>query len=318
MRMLPRPGAIASGVFARARPRAFSLELPEGRGLSSSEISADALGRWNGGLRAAGETRSDNVIEIFGTIGEDWWTGEGTTVKSVTKRLKEIGDRDIEVHINSPGGDMFEGIGIFNVLQAHKGRVTVKIMGLAASAASIIAMAGDDVRVGVGAFIMIHNCWVVAIGNRHAMKEVAEYLGPFDKALNDIYHDRTECEVTQIAKWMDDETFFSASQAIEHGFADGMMAEAEVAEDPEAAAAAKRFNVAREMESRLTRDSGMSRSQARALINSLTAAKQSAGGGSNPAGKPGAAAETQPATPGAGDTEAVMKAVAELKRALTG
>lgn len=71
---------------------------------------------------------------------------------------------DVTVNINSPGGDMFEGLAIYNLLREYQGKVTVKVLGIAASAASVIAMAGDDIQIGRGAFLMIHNCWVVAMG----------------------------------------------------------------------------------------------------------------------------------------------------------
>lgn len=75
---------------------------------------------------------------------------------------------DVTVNINSPGGDMFEGLAIYNLLREYQGKVTVKVLGIAASAASVIAMAGDDIQIGRGAFLMIHNCWVVAMGSHTA------------------------------------------------------------------------------------------------------------------------------------------------------
>jgi ATP-dependent protease ClpP protease subunit len=95
------------------------------------------------------------------------------TAKGVAAQLRAIGDRPVEVQINSPGGDMFEGFAIYNVLREHPQAITVKIMGMAASAASIIAMAGDTIEIGAASFIMIHNCEVVAVGNRHDMAETA-------------------------------------------------------------------------------------------------------------------------------------------------
>src|SRR3546814_13007802 len=82
---------------------------------------------------------------------------------------------------------MFEGIACYNVLREHPQTVTVKVMGMAASAASIIAMAGDQIEIGAASFLMIHNCWVMAMGNRHDMAETAEWLAPFDAAMADVY-----------------------------------------------------------------------------------------------------------------------------------
>ena len=123
-----------------------------------------ALDRWNGGLKAAAS--DDNTISVFDVIGQDYW-GEGVTAKRIAGTLRSMNGADVTVNINSPGGDMFEGLAIYNLLREYQGKVTVKVLGLAASAASIIAMAGDDIQIGRGAFLMIHNCWVVAIGNRH-------------------------------------------------------------------------------------------------------------------------------------------------------
>src|SRR3546814_12071577 len=122
----------------------------------------------------------DNVITMFDSIGEDYWTGGGVTAKKLQSQLRAIGERDIEVHINSYGGDMFEGIACYNVLREHPQTVTVKVMGMAASAASIIAMAGAQIEIGAASFLMIHNIWVMAMGTRHAMAENAELLVPFD------------------------------------------------------------------------------------------------------------------------------------------
>jgi ATP-dependent protease ClpP protease subunit len=136
-------------------------------------------------------------------IGEDFWTGGGVTAKKVTAQLRAIGDRPVEVQINSFGGDMFEGIAIYNVLREHPQPVTVKVMGMAASAASIIAMAGDTVEIGAASFVMIHNCWVVAMGNRHDMIETAQWLEPFDFAMRDVYAARTGQKPDAVQKWLD-------------------------------------------------------------------------------------------------------------------
>ena len=136
-----------------------------------------ALDRWQPGVQAAADT--DNSISSYDVIGEDFWTGEGVTVKRIDAALRKIGNRDVVVNINSPGGDVFEGIAIYNRLREHPAQVHVRVLGLAASAASIIAMAGDKIEVGEAAFIMIHNAWVMAVGNRHDMAEVAAFLEPF-------------------------------------------------------------------------------------------------------------------------------------------
>jgi len=185
----PRPRGVAGKVMGRERPSA--LPMPATREVYALS-KPNVLDRWNevgAGVRAV--ARGDNVITMFGDIGYDYWAGTEITAKSVTSQLRAIGDRDIEVHINSGGGDMFEGIAIFNVLREHPQNVTIKVMGMAASAASVIAMAGDTIEIGAASFLMIHNCWVGAVGKRHDMIEVAAFLEPFDRAMAETYAERT-------------------------------------------------------------------------------------------------------------------------------
>lgn len=266
--------------------------------------SAEVLEMWNAGVRAA-TAESENVIEIFDVIGYDYWTGSGITTKTVSDQLKAFDGQDVEVQINSPGGDMFEGIGIYNALAAYSGKVTVKILALAASAASIIAMAGNDIMIGQGAFIMIHNCWVMAMGNRHDMQEVADYLAPFDAALAGIYVARTGEKLADVSQMMDDESFLSADKAIELGFADKSLAANMLKNDGTAAERAQAVNSVRKIEAMLTKQ-GMSRSQARAEIKRLKAVTPDADGNSK-SGTQDAAADTKP---GAGNDDWIASAVA--------
>src|SRR5690606_29852604 len=170
-----------------------------------SDISDKALARWNPGVRAAEE--NDRTISIYDVIGQDFWTGEGVTAKRIAAALRAIGKGPVTVNINSPGGDMFEGFTIYNLLRDHDGEVTVKVLGLAASAASVIAMAGDTIQVSRASFLMIHNTWVTAIGNRNDLHETAEFLEPFDRAMADIYSSRTGLDTDDVTAMMDAETW---------------------------------------------------------------------------------------------------------------
>ena len=260
------PRAVTGRVRAMARPGA--MPQPAVRKVSAF-TKADVLDQWGrdaAGIRAAAV--GDNIVQMFDIIGEDYWSGGGVTAKKVAAQLRAIGDRPVEVQINSPGGDMFEGIGIYNVLREHPQAITVKVMGMAASAASIIAMAGDELQIGAASFLMIHNCWVMAIGNRHDMAEMAEVLAPFDVAMRDVYAQRSGASADQVAKWMDAETFFSGGQAIEAGLADALLASDQMVEDAAAKAADRTFNDVRSMELTLCA-SGMTRAAARERINSL-------------------------------------------------
>ena len=276
-------------VMAKARPGA--LPMPADRRVSAF-APASVYDRWGddaAGIRAV--ATGDNIITMFDDIGEDFWSGGGITAKKVAAQLRAIGERPVEVQINSPGGDMFEGIAIYNVLREHPQDITVKIMGMAASAASLIAMAGDQIEIGVSSFLMIHNCWVMAMGNRHDMKEVADWLAPFDQAMIDLYALRTGEDAAAIGKMMDAETWLSGSTAIDKGFADSLLPADQMKVDEGSQAEDRRVNELRAMELTLVR-AGYTRSDARARIAKIKGD-----------GTPGAAADLESPTPGAGDPE---------------
>lgn len=283
--LAPMPRAIGR-VNGKDRPSA--LPVPAERKISAL-TQPHVLEKWNSeaaGIRAV--ELGDNVITMFDVIGEDWWSGGGITAKSVTAQLRAIGDRPIEVQINSPGGDMFEGIAIYNVLREHSQPITVKVMGMAASAASIIAMAGDTVEIGAASFLMIHNCWVVAVGNRHDMAETAAYLEPFDAAMADVYAFRSGKTAAECAKWMDGETYMSGSVAIERGFADALLASDQTKVDDKAKASDRERTAITALELKLVAG-GDTRAQARDHISKIK-------------GTPGAARDAVD-TPGAADTD---------------
>lgn len=256
-------------------PRPNALPLPATRKVSAFTPPAtlDKWGEEAAGIRAI-ET-GDNVITMFDVIGKDFWTGGGITAKSVAAQLRAIGDRPVEVQINSPGGDMFEGIAIYNVLREHPQDISVKVMGMAASAASIIAMAGDTIEIGTASFLMIHNCWVVAMGNRHDMNETAEWLAPFDQAMADVYAQRSGASVDDVTKWMDAETYMSGATAIERGFADALLSADATKVDEDAKAGDREVNEIRAMELALLA-TNHSRADARAKINRLRGTTDSA------------------------------------------
>lgn len=226
----------------------------------SSQISPRALSSWDSSIRAAAE--DERTISIYDVIGVDYWTGEGVTAKRISSALRSLGKGPVTVNLNSPGGDLFEGLAIYNLLREHSGEVTVKVLGVAASAASIIAMAGDNVQIARAGFLMIHNAWVVAAGNRNDLRDVADYLEPFDAAMADIYAARTGDDVKSIQKLLDAETWIGGSDAVDRGFADELLPSDQVGHDGAAAKAA----AVRRIESAL-RASGMPRSEAQKLIS---------------------------------------------------
>jgi len=227
------------------------------------EADAEALERWNAGVSA--KDSDENTISILDVIGEDYWTGSGVTSKRIGAALRSIGAQEVVVEINSPGGDFFEGVAIYNMLRAHPHKVTVRILGLAASAASVIAMAGDEIQIGKAGFLMVHNAWVVALGNRHDLRDAAETMEPFDTAMAGLYADRSGAQKSKAAEWMDSETWFNGELAVEVGLADGFLPADAVTEDKTKAEAAKGANATRRLDAQLAK-TGMPRSERRALL----------------------------------------------------
>ncbi|WP_275269123.1 head maturation protease, ClpP-related [Pantoea ananatis] len=258
---------------------------PDGRPFAreNRDLPSSAMERWNGGIKAA--KTDENSISVFDVIGADWY-GDGVTASRIAAALRSIGGADVTVNINSPGGDMFEGLAIYNLLREYEGKVTVKVLGLAASAASIIAMAGDEVQIGRGAFLMIHNCWVYAMGNRHDLQQIATDMEPFDKAMNDIYGARTGLDTDTIDAMMDAETYIGGSDAVEKGFADRLLAADEIADGDDSPAAALR-----KLDAMLAKTDAP-RSERRKLLKALTGSKP--GAAATPEGMPGATDEINP------------------------
>jgi ATP-dependent Clp protease protease subunit len=223
--MIRKPASpIRAAIFADVPPAPAPCRCRRARTSARSPPGRVRPLERRGRRRPRAGSAGDNVITMFDVIGEDFWSGGGVTAKKVAAQLRAIGDRPVEVQINSPGGDMFEGIAIYNVLREHPAAVTVKVMGMAASAASIIAMAGDTIEIGAASFLMIHNCWVVAVGNRHDMAETAAFLEPFDQAMADVYAAAHRArQRIKVAKWMDAETYMSGQMAIDRGFADALL-----------------------------------------------------------------------------------------------
>ena len=258
---------------------------PEGRPCAkvTSELSPAALDRWDGGIKAANS--NDNTISIFDVIGSDYW-GEGVTANRIAGALRSMNGEDVTVSINSPGGDMFEGLAIYNQLREYSGKVTVKVLGIAASAASIIAMAGDEVQIGRGAFLMIHNCWVVVVGNRLDLARAAQDMEPFDRAMQDIYSARSGLDAETVSGMMDNETYIGGNDAVDKGLADRLLSADEISDGDESPAAALRKLDA------LLAKANTPRSERRKLLKSLSASKP--GATDNQQGKPSATDSPNP------------------------
>lgn len=231
--------------------------------MNRHQIPKALLDRWNPSLKVKTDfslnTEAD-VIQILDVIGYDYYDG-GITAKTISDQLEQMDGRDVRVVMNTPGGDMFEGIAIHNVLKGYPGNVTIDIIGLAASAGSVIALAGDNIRIARTAFYMIHNAWTYASGDKNFFLEMAEYLAPFDKSMAELYSRKSGISVEEITAYMDKETFFTGSDTVEKGFADELLNE-DVEESTEST---KNLKAVREMEAAL-RTYGCSRTEARNLL----------------------------------------------------
>ena len=242
-------------------PEINALDIPR----SDNRISEQIQARWSPNIRAAKE--DNNTITIYETIGYDPWTGTGFTAKRMAAALRSIGSKnDVIVSINSPGGSFFEGSAIYNLLREHKGNVTVKIIGIAASSASLIAMAADDIQISDIGFIMIHSVWTCVCGNKQEMRDAADTLQTFDDALADVYSARSGFDRAEIAEMLDKDTWLNASDAIEKGFADQRLDE-DVVDEPDDDDSKKKSALAkRAVEMSLKRD-GYSRKDIENLLN---------------------------------------------------
>ena len=201
------------------------------------DLRPDAVDRWEPEVQASASS-SETSISIYDSIGENW-EGTGVTVKRIGAALRNIGAQDVTVNLNSPGGDFFEGMAIYNLLREHKAKVTIRVLGVAASVASVIAMAGDEILMGDGSFLMIHNAWAVAVGNRHDMTDTAAVLAPFDAAMAALYAHRTGMSEAEAALLMDRETWIGAQQAVDDGFATGLLPSSEITRAAQASGARK-------------------------------------------------------------------------------
>ena len=178
----------------------------------------------------SGEERIERVLFLNGTIAEESWYDDEVTPALFKEELM-AGNGDITVWINSPGGDCVAAAQIYNMLMDYPGNVTVKIDGIAASAASVIAMAGTKVLISPVGMLMIHNPATLAWGDSGEMQKAIEMLGSVKDSIINAYEIKTGLSRTKLSHMMDAETWMDAGKAVELGFADGILARAELTED---------------------------------------------------------------------------------------
>lgn len=178
---------------------------------------------------------SSRTLYLEGAIAEETWFGDEVTPKQFKAELMS-GNGDITIWINSPGGDVFCASQIYNMLMDYKGNVTVKIDGIAASAASVIAMAGGEVLISPTGLLMIHNPMTIAFGDTVEMEKAIEMLEEVKESIINAYELKTGLSRTKLSNLMDAESWFNARKAVELGFADGILFAKEEVQQPSAEA----------------------------------------------------------------------------------
>lgn len=253
------------------------------------EPPASALALWNPDIKAAPSKGA--AINIYDSIGDDGMGG-GVTLQDVSDALDAAGGADITVNINSAGGSFFDGLAMHTLLKEYSGNVTVKVLGLAASAASLVAMGGDDIQIAENGFLMIHNSWTFAMGNKNDMREMAAMLDMFDNSMCEIYSDCTGIDKKKMAKMMDAESWIDGDSAVAQGFCSSLLGSGDVVEEMAnipANADLRKLDLA-------MAKSGMPRSERRELIKRIV-------------GTPSA---VEPATPSAGELTAALEGLLKI------
>ena len=167
-------------------------------------------------------TESERVLELYGTIAEESWLDDDVTPQMFRDELF-AGSGPVTVWLNSPGGDCVAASQIYSMLMDYKGDVTIKIDGIAASAASVIAMAGTKVLMAPTALMMIHNPITMAYGNHDDMQKAIEMLDEVKESIINAYEIKTGLSRAKLSHLMDTETWMNANKAIELGFADDIL-----------------------------------------------------------------------------------------------
>ena len=183
---------------------------------------------WNWKNQADANPSEERVLELYGTIAEESWFEDDVTPQMFRDELF-AGDGPVTIWINSPGGDCIAASQIYTMLMDYKDEITVKIDGIAASAASVIAMAGTKVLMAPTAMMMIHNPSTVAFGDHKDMAKVIEMLDEVKESIINAYEIRTNLSHAILSHMMDETTWMNAKKAVELGFADALM------EDPKRA-----------------------------------------------------------------------------------
>lgn len=171
------------------------------------------------------KAQNKGEIYIYGDIVSTKWDDSGVTAIDFKKELDSLGNvNEIDVHINSAGGNVFEGHVIYNMLKTHKAKINVYVDALAASIASVIAMSGDTIFMHKNSFLMIHNSWIITMGNSKELRETADLLDKTDASSNHAYLDKaTNISEEELKQLLEAETWLTADEALEKGFIDEIL-----------------------------------------------------------------------------------------------
>ncbi|HDD0314857.1 TPA: Clp protease ClpP, partial [Staphylococcus aureus] len=174
---------------------------------------------------------SKGEIYIYGDIVTDKWFENDVTATDFKNKLDELGNvNEIDVHINSAGGNVFEGHAIYNMLRMHPAKINIYVDALAASIASVIAMSGDAIFMHKNSFLMIHNSWIMTVGNAKELRKMADLLEKTDTASNSAYLDKAkDLDQGQLKQMLDAETWLTAEEALSFGLIDEVLGANEIA-----------------------------------------------------------------------------------------
>ncbi|WP_409346754.1 head maturation protease, ClpP-related [Paenibacillus sp. MBLB4367] len=172
---------------------------------------------------AADGKKNEGSLFIYGEIVSYQWDDSDTTAQSFKKDLDALGDiGTLHVYVNSPGGSVFEGVAIHNILKRHKAKINIYVDGLAASIASVIAMAGDTIHMPENSMMMVHNPWTMAWGNATDFRKAADDLDRIGASMSESYLSKAgdKMEPDTLKNLLDNETWLSAKECFDYGFCD--------------------------------------------------------------------------------------------------
>lgn len=194
----------------------------------------------------------------------------------LVRYVNSLGDKDILVRLNTPGGDVFDGMAIFNALANHKGKVTIRIEALAASMGSVLAMAGKEIQAYSNTMMMIHDPWIYTAGNQYELREMADLLEKISGQMLDVYAGRSKVGKREMKEIMKAETWYTAKEAKEKGFIDTILETGKAAKAqfdltmytnaPDGICSIEGRDLTEREIERALRDAGASRSFAKAIV----------------------------------------------------